>query len=101
MAFDLEVVRGSKVRKEKMFNSDLDTKNPTNTRRLFLASAAATLGGLALWSWRKSREVEVTAAAAALAAPGEVTIVLFSDSGQRLKTVHAAKVIKTEAEWRK
>jgi peptide-methionine (R)-S-oxide reductase len=81
-----------------MFNSDLDTKNPTNTRRMFLASAAATLGSLALWSWRKSRVVEVAAAAGA---PGEVTIVLFSDSGQRLKTVRVAKVIKTEAEWRK
>jgi peptide-methionine (R)-S-oxide reductase len=81
-----------------MFNSDLDTKTPTTTRRMFLASAAATLGGLALWSWKKSRVVEVAAAAAA---PREVTIVQFSDSGQRLKTVRVAEVIKTEAEWRK
>jgi peptide-methionine (R)-S-oxide reductase len=64
---------------------------------MFLASAAATLGGLALWSWRKSRVVEVAAAGA----PREVTIVLFSDPGQRLKTVHVAEIIKTEAEWRK
>ena len=31
----------------------------------------------------------------------EVTIVEFSDSGVRLKTVHVLKVVKTEEEWRK
>ena len=31
----------------------------------------------------------------------EVTIVEFSDSGERLKTVHVPKVVKTEEEWRK
>jgi peptide-methionine (R)-S-oxide reductase len=39
--------------------------------------------------------------AAAKEAPQEVTIVQFSDAGERLKTVHVPKVIKTEAEWRK
>ena len=33
--------------------------------------------------------------------PKDVTIVLFSDSGERLKKVQIAKVIKTSAEWRK
>jgi peptide-methionine (R)-S-oxide reductase len=65
---------------------------------MFLVSAAATVGGLALWSWKKSRVVEVAAAAGE---PKEVTIVEFSDSGERLKTVHIPKVIKTDAEWRK
>ena len=33
--------------------------------------------------------------------PKEVTVVLFSDAGQRLKQARMAKVMKTEAEWRK
>jgi peptide-methionine (R)-S-oxide reductase len=81
-----------------MFDSDLEVAGAPRTRRTFLASAAITIGGLALWSWKESRVVEVAAAAGA---PKEVTIVLFSDSGQRLKTVHVAKVVKTDAEWRK
>ncbi|HLW83582.1 MAG TPA: peptide-methionine (R)-S-oxide reductase MsrB [Candidatus Sulfotelmatobacter sp.] len=81
-----------------MFNSDPDSEGVPRTRRVFLASAAVTLGGLAFWSWKKSRVVEV---AAAVSAPHEVTIVLFSDSGQRLKTARVAKIVKTEAEWRK
>jgi len=49
-----------------MFDSDLDRAGIGNTgRRVFLASAAAALGGLALWSWKKPR---VFAAAAAVPA---------------------------------
>jgi len=81
-----------------MFDSELHSEGVLRTRRMFLASAAATLGGLALWSWKKSRLVQVVAAAGEAK---EVTIVLFSDSGQRLKTVLVPKIVKTEAEWRK
>jgi peptide-methionine (R)-S-oxide reductase len=80
-----------------MFDSDLEAKSAPRTRRMFITSAAATLAGLALWSWKKSRPVEVVAAAGP---PKEVTIVQFSDSGQRLNKVHVPKVVKTEAEWR-
>lgn len=92
-----------------MFNSDLDheaTRQGSTPdvvvnvrRRAFLASATAAVGGLALWQWGKPHLLE--AASAASGEPKEVTIVLFSDSGQRLKTVHIAKVIKTADEWRK
>jgi peptide-methionine (R)-S-oxide reductase len=81
-----------------MFDSDLETKGAVRTRRRFIVGAAVTLGGLVLWSWKKPRTLEVAVAAGA---PQEVTIVQFSDSGQRLNKVHAAKVVKTEAEWRK
>ena len=40
-------------------------------------------------------------AAAVKNEPKDVTVVLFSDSGERLKTVRVAKVIKTADEWRK
>jgi len=87
-----------------MFDSDLDNDRKRDSlvnlpRREFLTSAAAALGGLALWQWRKPRPLEVNAASAG--EPGEVTVVLFSDSGERLKKVSVAKVIKTPDEWRK
>jgi peptide-methionine (R)-S-oxide reductase len=67
-------------------------------RRVFVATSLATLAGLALWQWRKPR---VLAAAVAPAEAKEVTVVLFSDSGQRLKAVQIPKVIKSADEWRK
>jgi peptide-methionine (R)-S-oxide reductase len=83
-----------------MFNSDLDHRGPQNMRRrVFLASAAAAIGGLALWQWRKPAVLE--AAAGAAGEPKEVTVVLFSDAGERLKRVRIAKVIKSADTWRK
>ena len=73
--------------------------SPNLQRRAFLAASAATLGGLALWQWRKPAVLQ--AAAATAAQPKDVTIVLFPDDGQRLKQVRIAKVVKTEDEWRK
>jgi len=83
-----------------MFDSDMDRQGQTNIRRrAFLGTGAAALGGLALWQWSKPH---VTEAAAALASePKDVTVVVFSDSGERLKTVRIAKVVKTADEWRK
>jgi peptide-methionine (R)-S-oxide reductase len=82
-----------------MFDSDLEREGLTNIRRrVFLTSAAAALGGAVLWSWKKPRTLQ---AAAALKAPEEVTIVQFSDSGRRLKTVRITQVVKSDAEWRK
>lgn len=77
-----------------MFNSDLDREGSTNVRRrVFLTSATAAIGGLVFWQWKEPHVLE--------AAATEVTIVLFSDSGQRLNKVRVAMVIKTAAEWRK
>src|SRR3954470_24850210 len=67
-------------------------------RRVFLGSAAAAVAGLILWQWRKPRVLE---AASPLAQSKEITIVLFSDSGQRQRQVRSAKVVKTMDEWRK
>jgi peptide-methionine (R)-S-oxide reductase len=86
-----------------MFDSDLNREasqeGGTNLRRrAFLVSAAAAIGGLAFWQWKEPAILE--AAPATASEPKEVTVVLFSDSGQRLKQVHIAKVVKTEEEWR-
>src|ERR1700728_2280201 len=81
-----------------MFDSSDDYEQPVNVRRrAFLGSAAVAIGGLALWQWKKPALLE----AAPTAEPKEVTIVLFSDAGERQKKVTIAKVIKTSAEWRK
>ena len=84
-----------------MFNSDLDrdAAKINTRRRAFLGSAAAALGGLALWQWNRAQGVEIVDAASTQ--PQEVTVVLFSDAGERLKKVRVAKVVKTPAEWRK
>src|SRR5579864_6779278 len=83
-----------------MFDSDLDREQQqdiTRRRRAFLVSAGAAFAGLVLWQWRRPRVLK----AAESSGPGEVTVVLFSDSGQRLKKVQIAKVIKASEEWRK
>ena len=72
---------------------------PDIRRRVFLATSLSTVAGLALWQWKKSAVLQ--AAPAADITPKEVTIVLFSDAGQRLKQVRIAKLVKTAAEWRK
>ena len=81
-----------------MFESD-PSKNETVTqqRRTFLRASASAVAGLVLWSLRKPR----LALAKAMDSPQEVTVVEFSDSGERLKTVRMPKVVKTEEEWRK
>ena len=84
-----------------MFNETDHTnhdKAPDLRRRAFLTTAAAALGGLALWQWRKSSVVQVADAASS---PKEVTIVQFTDAGERQQTVKIPKVVKTDAEWKK
>jgi peptide-methionine (R)-S-oxide reductase len=81
-----------------MFDSNLG-RDESPPRRAFLISAAAGIGGLLLWQWKKP--TALNAAPAALPEPKDITIVLFSDSCQPLKKVRIAKVIKTPAEWRK
>ena len=83
-----------------MFGSDLDRDAPSlrPSRRAFLVASVSTVAGLALWSMKEPRFIE---AASSKEPPGDVTIVEFSDSGQRLKRVTVPKVAKTDAEWRK
>jgi peptide-methionine (R)-S-oxide reductase len=80
-----------------MFESDLDKNARKMQRRTFLTLAASAMAGSVLWSMRRP---VVLAAAAPSGAPGEVTVVEFSDDGKRLKKVRVAKVVKTEAEWK-
>jgi peptide-methionine (R)-S-oxide reductase len=84
-----------------MFNDiDHSAKDsaPDVRRRTFLTTSIAALAGLGLWQWRKLSTIEVVSAASG---PKEITVVLFSDAGERQKPVTIAKVVKTDAEWRK
>ncbi|MGC2695229.1 MAG: peptide-methionine (R)-S-oxide reductase MsrB [Candidatus Angelobacter sp.] len=95
-----------------MFNSDL-TSDPAlrkTSRRAFLASAATMGAGLYFWSMgifsKKSETAEADApkhagqqGSNAAGKPSEVTIVEFTDSGERKETVHVPKVVKSESEW--
>ena len=80
-----------------MFESDLDKNARKIQRRTFLALSAGAAAGAVLWSVSKPG----MGAAAVENVPGEVTIVEFSDDGTKLRKVHVAKVVKTEAEWKK
>jgi peptide-methionine (R)-S-oxide reductase len=83
-----------------MFDSDLDQgASPVNLRRrAFLGFSLSAIAGAAIWSLRKPRLIE---AATPKGAAGEVTVVRFSDSGQRLREVRVPKVVKSDDEWRK
>ena len=82
-----------------MFDSDLGkNEGLVVRRRAFLVTTASALAGAILWSLRRPRLVQ---AEASKGASEEVTIVEFSDSGERLKTIHVPKVVKSEEEWRK
>ena len=68
-------------------------------RRSFLIGAGAVAAALAFGYVRSSEPARASAAAADL--PRKVSIVEFSDSGQRKTVESLATIIKTEAEWRK
>ena len=77
---------------------DHDEEARISRRRIFLASGASALAGLLVWWPRKPWSLEAKASTATVE---KVTIVEFSDAGQRLKTVQVTKVVKTDDEWRK
>ena len=83
-----------------MFESDLDRDGSSVRlrRREFLLASASAVAGMVLWTLRKPRLVKATTSKEL---PQEVTIVQFSDSGQRLKKVRVPLVVKTEDEWRR
>ncbi|MBV8515325.1 MAG: peptide-methionine (R)-S-oxide reductase, partial [Acidobacteria bacterium] len=69
------------------------------TRRVFLVGAGAAAVG-ASWLWSLGRR-PISAEAAAAGAPKMVTIIGFKDDGTRTTKESVARVVKTEAEWKK
>lgn len=83
-----------------MFESDLEGDIASNKvqRRTFLMMSLSAATGAVLWKMRKPKVVE---AIGTTISSGEVTIVQFSDSGQRLRKLKIPKVVKSEEEWQK
>lgn len=90
-----------------MFKTELaeDRTTKKTSRRTFLV-AAATLGGGLYFSYmgifsKKTETAEANAEHKRASNPSkEVTIVEFTDSGERKDTVHVPKIVKSESEWR-
>jgi peptide-methionine (R)-S-oxide reductase len=76
-----------------------DSTPITVGRRLFLTGAGAAVIGLTWWYVR--RQAPVSAEAASTGLPKTVTIVEFSDSGERKSKVSVERIIKAEGEWKK
>ena len=74
------------------------TSSPNIQRRVFLTTSAAAIAG-AVWFWRRPSVLEAAAPAPA-SGEKEVTIVQFSDAGERLQKVKVPRVVKTEEQWR-
>jgi peptide-methionine (R)-S-oxide reductase len=77
-------------------NPTRDLNSSKTTRRVFLAAAAATAASLAVLALRKPHS---TAGNAIHGAPGQVTIVEFSNDGANLGPKTVAKILKTDQEW--
>lgn len=75
-----------------------DATTQALTRRSFLASTAAVLGGLYLW--RSMNKTQSADAKSPNQKAEEVDIVEFSDAGERRGAVHVPKIVKSESEWR-
>ena len=81
-----------------MFDSEMDQDKPADPRRrIFLGMSVSAVAGTLLWSLRKPHLI----AEAKSGIPKDVTIIQFSDGGQRLQKAHVPMVVKTDDEWRK
>jgi peptide-methionine (R)-S-oxide reductase len=67
-------------------------------RRAFLASLGAI--GAAIYTWWFMSKTHSAEARVSNQKPEDVTIVEFTDAGERKAAVHMPKIVKTESEWR-
>src|SRR5215831_3329739 len=85
-----------------MVESDL-TDGPSSrkiTRRTFFFSAATLSAGLYTWWSMNKAHPSSSQASVPNQKPEGVTIVEFSDSGERKGAVHVPKIVKSYSEWR-
>ncbi|MGH8076910.1 MAG: peptide-methionine (R)-S-oxide reductase, partial [Lysobacter sp.] len=80
-------------------NRSLSPSDPIATsRRGFLVSSALAVAALALGC---TREGVAGTSPKPKGVPGKVSLVEFSNGGERLKTVLVAKVVKSDDAWRR
>jgi peptide-methionine (R)-S-oxide reductase len=83
-----------------MFEIETDENRSSRLRgrRTFLAAAGVGLAGFALWHFRKP--MSLAAEPLPAGTPKMVTIVEFSDAGERRDVVTVPMIRKSEAEWK-
>jgi peptide-methionine (R)-S-oxide reductase len=74
---------------------------PSSRRTFFAAIGGAAATALAWACFQPRNPVQAAATAASAGSPKLVKIVLFSDAGEREKTVTLPVIVKTEEQWRK
>src|SRR5260370_15518864 len=85
-------------RQEQMFEPDLnqrssDSASSNVTRRGFLISAATIAAGV--YTWCSMNKPHPSAMKAPAQKPGDVTVVEFSNSGERTRVAHIPNIVKT------
>jgi peptide-methionine (R)-S-oxide reductase len=95
-----DVVSTMLHREDFMFSPDKNEISGAVGRRGFLIAAGAAGMGLA-WFFIERRSAVRAEAAAEAGLPRTVKVVEFTDAGTRGATVSVARIVKTEAEWRK
>ncbi len=84
-SIDMDIFRTSSVRTDTALS-----------RRSFVSTCSLAVAGLALGC---SRSSDATATPG-MAAAGKVTVVEFSNAGERLRTVTVERLVKSDAAWR-
>ena len=69
-------------------------------RRAFIVAAAGAASGAAFWALRRATLLQPQPVSAA-DAPANVTIVEFSADGKKTGKVTVARIVKSDAEWRR
>jgi peptide-methionine (R)-S-oxide reductase len=84
-----------------MFKSDMGNENSQGAmgRRTFLLASGAAVAGLALWRYERPQPAHAEPGPAAM--PKQVTLVEFTDDGERKGTISVPTIQKSDAEWRK
>ena len=85
-----------------MFESDLTDGSTSRkiTRRSFFFSAATLSAGLYIWWSMNKAHPSSSQVSLPNQKPEDVTIVEFSDSGERKGAAHVPKIVKSDSEWR-
>ncbi len=83
-----------------MFESgtEIESSRKIISRRLFFMASGAALAGFALWRYKAPALAKAEPMPGS--APKQVTIVEFSDSGERRDVVTMPVIRKTDAEWK-
>jgi peptide-methionine (R)-S-oxide reductase len=70
-------------------------------RRAFIVLAAGAVSGAAFWALRRAASLIQPQLVSAADAPANVTIVEFAADGKKTGKVTVARIVKSDAEWKR